>query len=143
MRDARAQIVSTFVRKMLSTFVRKTSQLARRDGRDVIGRQRNGPTKFHSGKISQVRLTNNTTKNRKFTDYIDGKGKNDGCRALDGAVKHPKNQRRSPGFGQLAQSLRKNRSCLNAACYSNFGAWITSVARMIEVEKGPGRVCVL
>ena len=75
---------------MLSTFVRKTSQLARRDGRDVIGRQRNGPTKFHSGKISQVRLTNNTTKNRKFTDYIDGKGRNDGCRALDGAVEHPK-----------------------------------------------------
>ena len=90
MRDARAQIVSTFVRKMLSTFVGKTSQLARRDGRDGIGRQRNGSTKCHSGKIPQVRLTNNTTKNRKFTDYIHGKGRNDGCRALVGAVEHPK-----------------------------------------------------
>ena len=143
MRDARAQIVSTFVRKMLSTFVRKTSQLARRDGRDVIGRQRNGPTKFHSGKISQVRLTNNTTKNLKFTDYIDGEGRNDGCPALDGAVEHPKNQLLWPALGQLAQSRRKNRSCLNVTRNSNFGAWIASVARKMEVEKGPGRVCVL
>ena len=77
MRYACAQIVSTFVLKMLSTSVQKTSQLARRDCRDVISHQRNGPTKFHSGKISQVRLTNNTTKNHKFTEYIDGKGRND------------------------------------------------------------------
>ena len=49
----------------------------------MIGRQRNGPTKFHSGKICQVSLTNklNTTKNRKFADFIDGKGRNDGYRA--------------------------------------------------------------
>ena len=91
MRDAHAQIVSTFVRKMLSTFVRKTSQLTRRDDPDVIGSQRDGLTKFHTGKISQVRLTKNTTKNCKFTDYINGKGRNDGCRALDGAVEHLKN----------------------------------------------------
>ena len=88
MRDAHTRIVSTFVRKMLSTFVRKTYQLARRDGRDVIGRQSNGLTEFHADKISQVRLTNNTTNNSKFADYIDGKGRNDGCRASDGAVEH-------------------------------------------------------
>ena len=132
---------------MLSTFIRKTSQLARRDGRDVIGRQRNGSAKFHSGKISQVRLTNKTTKNRKFADHIDGKGINDGCRALDGAVEHIR--KTSCGRQDLVnwpnqwQSLRKNRSCLNAACDPNFGAWIASVARMMEVEKGSGRVCVL
>ena len=48
-----------------------------------------------------------------------------------------KSQLLSPGFGQLAQSLCIHRSCLHAACYSNFGAWITSLARMVEVGKDP------
>ena len=42
----------------LSTFVRKTSRLARRD---VVCCQRNGSTEGRAGKNSQVRLANNTT----------------------------------------------------------------------------------
>ena len=41
--------------------------------RDVVGRQRNGPTEFHPGKVaknSQVRLANNTTNNSEVADCM-------------------------------------------------------------------------
>ena len=139
----RATTVSTFVR------FGKTSRLARCD---VVGRQRNCQTKFHADKNSQVRLANNTTNNCGAVAgcmdpswlIFDGKGRNCRCRAFRWSSRaRPKSQRQSPGFGQLAHSLCRNRSCLHTVCDSKFRAWIASVARMVEVENGPKRVCVL
>ena len=54
---------------------------------------------------------------------------------LDGAVEHV----------QKASGTRQDLANwpTHCVCYSKFRAWIASVARMVEVETGPKRVCVL
>ena len=101
----------------VSTFVRKTSRLARRG---VVGRQCNCPTKFHAGKSSLVRLASNTINNCEVADNMapssqlfDGKGK-----MADVELFYPKSQRWSP----------------NSANWPNHGAEIDHASMQFKIR---------
>ena len=59
---------------------------------------------------------------------------------FDGAVVHI---RKAGSTHQDLANWPTHGSEIDSACISKFRAWIASVAPMLEVEKGPKRVCVL